>query len=58
MQSNEQKCELLLDCYLENDCGPTDSCATNPNEVCHINQIGADGAAQSLATSTYNAICG
>ena len=56
---NEQKCVDLLDCYLENDCGPSDSCATDANAgPCHVNEFDADGAALEVATDAYDAICG
>src|SRR5690606_4706980 len=56
-QGDQRECELVLDCYLENDCGPSDSCASANGGECHGNQLGVSGAAFQYADLVWDALC-
>lgn len=54
-QSDQRACELVLDCYVENDCGPT-TC-TGADQACGNNQLQMGGAPYPYANAVYDCLC-
>jgi hypothetical protein len=48
-------CQDVLDCYVENDCGP-DSC-TGVNDACGQNEIDQGTAPYEFANPVYECLC-
>ena len=55
-QTDQLKCSDLLDCYLENGCGP-DDCGDN-DDICGVNTIGGGGGAKQRADQVFRCMCG
>jgi len=47
----------VLDCWLEEDCGPGDAC-NGIEAACGINTLSVSPIAVSFAEDVYDAICG
>ena len=56
-ESEREKCEEYLQCYIENDCGPDDACATGNGAPCHVNEIGGGTSPKAAADQTYECAC-
>lgn len=54
-QSDKKACAQVLDCYLQNACGPT-TCAANDDE-CGANTIQQGTAPYPIAQDVYNCLC-
>lgn len=54
-QSDKKACAQVLDCYLQNDCGPA-TCAGNDDE-CGANTIKQGTAPYPVAQDVYDCIC-
>lgn len=54
-QSDQRACELVLDCFVENDCGPA-SC-TGVTQVCGNNAIQQGSAPYPYAAAVYDCMC-
>lgn len=54
-QSDQRACERVLDCFVENDCGP--STCTGNTEVCGNNAIQQGAAPYPYAATVYNCMC-
>jgi hypothetical protein len=54
-QGDKKACAQVLDCYLQNDCGPT-TCADNDDE-CGANTIQQGTAPYPIAEEVYDCIC-
>lgn len=54
-QSDKKACAQVLDCYLQNECGPT-TCAGNDDE-CGANTIKQGTAPYPVAQEVYDCIC-
>lgn len=50
-------CQKVLDCFLANDCGPADACATSNDAVCGANTLGVDGGKYNAAKAVYTCNC-
>ena len=58
-QGDHLECIQILDCWLENDCGPNDSCTSSAaTGECHPNTLGVGGGGYPYAESVFNALCG
>jgi hypothetical protein len=54
-QGDQLKCIEVLDCYVENACGPA-TCSGN-DQKCGANKLGFGTAPYPLAKSTYDCMC-
>ena len=54
-QADQRACELVLDCFVENDCGP--STCTGATQACGANALQQGGAPYPYATTVYNCLC-
>lgn len=50
-------CQKVLDCYLANECGPTDTCAATNDSVCGGNKLGVDLGKLNAAKAVYACNC-
>lgn len=50
-------CEMILDCYIENECDPT-TCSTSNDDLCGVNTLGTHGEPMDAATEAYACACG
>ncbi|MGC4070742.1 MAG: hypothetical protein QM784_40015 [Polyangiaceae bacterium] len=51
-------CEAYVKCFLENDCKPTDTCATSNDGVCGVNKVGGGSSPGKGAAAVYTCACG
>jgi hypothetical protein len=51
-------CEAYVKCFLENDCKPTDTCATSNDGVCGVNKVGGGSSPGKGAATVYTCACG
>jgi hypothetical protein len=54
--SDKPACEQYIQCFITNDCDPSDSCGSNDG-VCGVNTIGGGEAPYNAAAATYACAC-
>jgi len=54
-QSDQRACELVLDCFVENDCGP--ATCTGVTQVCGNNALQQGSAPYPYAAAVYDCLC-
>jgi hypothetical protein len=56
-QDDKRKCSVVLDCWLEEDCGPGDSC-NGIDSACGTNTLTVSPIAVDYAETVYDDLCG
>jgi hypothetical protein len=54
--SDKPKCMEYINCYINNNCIPTNACGQNSG-VCGVNTIGGGNAPKDAAVATYMCAC-